>query len=68
MSSSVSEAIGTARGRLEVALGGLVQMLTRLRPEHRNALLERITPHLEAAREAAERLVTLQRQPGPDDR
>jgi len=68
MSGPAREAIATARRQLEVALGGLVQMLTRLRAEHRNALLQRITPHLDAAREAAERLATLEGQLGPEDR
>ena len=60
MSRPAPEAIATARRQLEAALGGLVQMLTRLRAEHRNALLQRITPHLDAAREAAERLAALE--------
>ena len=68
MSAPAREAIATARRQLEVALGGLVQMLTRLRAEHRNALLKRITPHLDAAREAAERLAALEGQLGPEDR
>ena len=68
MSRPAPEAIATARRQLEAALGGLVQMLTRLRAEHRNALLKRITPHLDAAREAAERLAALEGQLGPEDR
>lgn len=60
MSGTPHDAIATARRRLEAALGGLVQMLTRLRAEHRNALLQRLTPHLEAARQAAERLAALE--------
>ena len=68
MSRPAPEAIATARRQLETALGGLVQMLTRLRAEHRNALLKRIAPHLDAAREAAARLTALEGQPGPEDR
>ncbi|MGH7361178.1 MAG: hypothetical protein ACREKF_00375 [Candidatus Methylomirabilales bacterium] len=68
MSRPAPEAIATARRHLEAALGGLVQMLTRLRVEHRNALLQRIAPHLEAARKAAERLAALEGRPGPEDR
>lgn len=68
MSRPAPEAIATARRQLEAALGGLVQMLTRLRVEHRNALLQRIAPHLEAARMAVERLAALEGRPGPEDR
>jgi hypothetical protein len=68
MSRPAPEAIATARRQLEAALGGLVQMLTRLRVEHRNALLQRIAPHLETARKAAERLAALEGRSGPEDR
>lgn len=49
-----------ARSQLEAALGGIVQMLTRLRREHREALVSRIGPHLDTARAAAERLAALE--------
>ncbi|MBI2081919.1 MAG: hypothetical protein HYT86_09465 [candidate division NC10 bacterium] len=68
MSGAAPDAIATARRQLEAALGGLVQMLTRLRAEHRNALLPRIGPHLEAARQAAERLAALEGAGGPGER
>lgn len=68
MSAAPRDTVATARRRLEAALGGLVQMLTRLRAEHRNALLQRITPHLETARQAAERLAALEEAGGPGER
>jgi len=61
------EPIATARRQLEAALGGIVQMLTRLRREHREGILTRIGPHLDTARAAAERLAALEGQPPPKE-
>lgn len=68
MPGPAEDPIAIARRQFEAALGGIVQMLTRLRREHREGLLHRIGPYLDTARAAAERLAALEGQPPPKER